>query len=714
MHATLPRATCSILAAMTHLDEPEPLVELAARKYLAAHGVPLVPATLVRERGELDAAVREHGDDLVLKVAAPWLLHKSDLGLVRVGVGAEAAPASYDELTSAAAGHGPIDGVLVSPRLVGVEMIVGVRRDPALGAFVLVGAGGTLAEVLDDVAVAAAPLDPIEALEMVRGLRAAALLDGRRGAAAVDIEALARLVASLARIAAADPRLVELDLNPVIVGRDGAVAADARAVLATGARGQSRRRDRDLRRLFDPESIAVIGASTDPNKLGARVVRYLVERGFQGRVVPIHRSATEIHGCAAAPSIADAGGVDLACIVVPRDAVVPALEECVAAGIRHAIVHTSGFAEAGPDGAAAQARLAAMAERTGIDVCGPNSLGIISPGRRIFASFAGALEASTIQPGGIGFVSQSGAIASSLLSRSVDDGVGFSRWVSSGNEADLDLADFVGFLATDPETAVIALFIEQIRDGDAFRAAVGRAIAAGKPVLAFKSGRSETGRQVTYSHTGALAGDDRLYSAFLLDAGVVRVASLRDLLDAARVLVATRPARGRRLGAVTMSGGASSVVADVAAELGLALPAPHGPAADALGRLLPTAATLTNPLDVTAAAMVDPGLLTSVARQMLEAPFVDMVLVQLTTNADPVAAEMARALVEMHEAAAKPLIISRLGSPSLAPRAMEVYRSASVPVLTWPEDATRAAWALARVGEIMAGVAAHQEVATAR
>lgn len=698
---------------MTRFDEPEPFVELAARDYLAARGVPLVPATLARDREELDAAVRTHGRDLVLKVAAPWLLHKSDLDLVRVGVTNETAPACFDELVASGSQHGPIDGVLVSPHVPGVEMIVGVRRDPALGAFVLVGAGGRLVEVLDDVAVAPAPVTTADAATLIRGLRASALVDGRRGAQALDIEAVARIVASVSELAVADAGLLELDLNPVIVGEHGAMAVDARAVVGPQPTAMPRRRGRDLRPLFDPVNIAIIGASTDPNKLGARVVRYLVERGFPGRVVPIHRSASVIHGCRTVASVSDAGPVDLASIVLPRESVVSALEECGAAGIRAAIVHTSGFAEAGGDGTAAQTELAATAGRVGVDVCGPNSLGVISPGRRTFASFAGALESSDILAGRIGFISQSGAIASSLLSRSVDDGVGFSRWVSSGNEADLDLADFVAFLATDPETAVVALFVEQIRDGDAFREAVRGALDAGKPVVAFKSGRSVTGRRITRSHTGALAGDDRLYSAFLRDAGVVRVHSLRDLLNAARVLAVTPRARGRRLGAVTMSGGASSVIADVAAELGLELPAPEEATADALAGQLPAAATVGNPLDVTAAAMVDPAILTSVVERMMEARFVDMVLVQLTTNADPVAAEMAAAITELHHSRRKPLIVSRLGSPSLAPRAMEIYRSASVPVLTWPEDATRVAWAVAEVGAIMAGVSTQQEVASA-
>lgn len=698
---------------MTQLGESGVLTEMAARDYLAAHDIPLVLATLTRDRGELEAAVRAYGDDLVLKVVAPWLLHKSDLGLVRVGVSAEAAPACFEELLAIASGHGEVDGILVAPRIDGAEMIVGIRRDDALGPFVLVGAGGVLVEVLDDVAVARSPVDVDQARALVRGLRASALLDGRRGRAALDLDALATLVSAVSQLAANDVRLVEADLNPVIVGERGATVVDARAVFQPEAKRRPPRTPRDLSAIFDPASIAVIGASSDPNKLGARVVRYLLGHGFPGRVVPVHPSADQIQGLPAVPSIGDAGGVDLACIVVPPDGVVPALEMCAAADVRHAIVHTSGFAEAGPDGSAEQARLRSVVRTVGMNVCGPNSLGVISPGRRTFTSFAGALESSRILSGTIGFVSQSGALASSLLSRSVDDGVGLSRWVSSGNEADLDLADFVHFLAADPDTDVIALFVEQIRDGDAFRAAVGQAIVAGKPVIAFKSGRSETGRRIARSHTGALAGDDRLYSAFLRDAGVIRVSSLRELLDAARVIAASPRPHGRRLGVVTMSGGASSVIADAAAELDLQLPPPDALSAEALRQLLPPAATVSNPLDVTAAAMVNPRILTSATKVMMDAASVDLVLVQLTTNADPVAADMAAELVRVYRSAKKPLLVSRLGSASLAPRAVEIYRSAGVPLLTWPEDAARAAWALATAGEIMAGTRAQVEASTA-
>lgn len=696
---------------MTHLDEPTLLAELATREYLARHGVPLVPATLVLSADELDAAVDAHGPEVVLKAAAPWLLHKTDLDLVRVGVTASTAAVAFDALVRTATNHGPIDGVIVSPHLQGAEILIGVRRDPTLGPFIVVGSGGTLVEIFDDLAIAHAPIDADRAQALIRTLRGAQLLIGLRGTPALDIAALARLVSAVSHIADEDERLRELDLNPVIVGVQGVAVVDARAVLAEPPPAAVNRRQRDLQPLFHPAGIAILGASTDPAKLGARIVRYLVEHGFDGRIVPVHRTAAQIHGQAAVPSVMQAGRIDLACIVVPPESVGEALAECGRAGIRNAIVHTAGFAEAeavAATGAAAQTRLADTALRAGINVCGPNSLGIISPDSRIFTSFAGALESSNILPGRIGFVSQSGALASSLLSRSVDDGVGFSRWISSGNEADLDLSDFVGYLAEDDATSVIALFIEQIRDGDAFRDSVRRALEAGKPVLAYKSGRSAAGRRVTQSHTGALAGDDRLYEAFLADIGVVRVASLRDLLDTARVMVTTPLPRGRRLAVITMSGGASSVIADTAADLGLDLPSPDARTADLLVDLLPAAATVDNPLDVTAAAMVEPGILTSVVRSLLDASFADMVLVQLTTNADPVASRMATELAGLHRGAGKPLIISRLGSPSLAPGAMEIYRSSSVPVLTWPDDATRVAWALAAAGEVMAGVSRPQ------
>lgn len=700
---------------MTLLDEPMPLAELPTRDYLARHGVPLVPATLVRSRAELDLAVATHGPDLVLKGSAPWLFHKSDLGLVRVGVPADEAVEAFTALMSLPTPHGPIDGVIVAPRVRGIEMLVGVRRDPALGPFVAVGAGGVMVEHLKDVAFAPAPVDVACALALIDGLQIAAVLDGWRGVPAVDKEGLAKLLASISRLALEDNHLVELDLNPVMVAEDGVAVADARAVFGRSSRLPRSRPQRDLRLLFDPESIAVIGASTDPTKLGARIVRYLVDGGYTGRVVPVHPSAQQIQGQTVVPSLASAGDIDLACIVVPPAVVDEVLIQCGDAGVRNAIVHTSGFAEAaglGRSGADAQNRLSDTARHLGINLCGPNSLGIISTKRRIFASFAGVLELSGILAGQIGFVSQSGALASTLLSRSVDEMVGFSRWISTGNEGDLDLADFVSYLADDDETSLIAIFMEQIRDGEAFREAVGRALRAGKPVLAYKTGRSEAGQRAAESHTGALAGDDRLYESFLSEIGVVRVGFLQDLLQAARVMVTAPVARGRRLAVVTMSGGASSIIADVATMNGLSLSQPDQTAAEELRKLLPPAATVGNPLDVTAAAMVDPSILTGVVGRLLDSSWVDMVLVQLTTNADPVAAKMAEGLVELHRTAVKPLIVSRLGSPQLAPAAMEVYRSASVPVLSWPEDATRVACALARAGEVMSRAAEERSMET--
>ena len=698
---------------MRRPDEPTLLAELEARDYLSRHGVPLVPASLVRSREELGRAVAVHGPDLVLKGSAPWLLHKSDLGLVRVGVSSNDAENAFTALMEAETPHGKIDGVLVQRRLGGFEVFVGARRDAALGPFVAVGAGGVMVEYRDEVAFAPAPIDPDRALRLIEQLRFAGLLSGGRGSPAVDLGSLARLVSQISYLVQRDEHLVELDLNPVLLNRDGVTVVDARAVLESAAAPPRTRPARDLGPFFDPESVAVIGASTDSGKLGARIVRYLVDGGFGGRIVPIHRTAVEIHGRAVARSIADAGDIDLACVVVPVDGVHDAVVECAEAGVRNVIVHTSGFAEAaglGRSGVEAQERLADEARRRALNLCGPNSLGIISPRRRVLASFAGTLESSRILPGRIGFVSQSGALASTLLSRSVDDDVGFSRWISTGNEADLDLADFVDYLADDEETSLIALFMEQIRDGASFRQAVHRALAAGKPVLAYKSGRSDAGQRAAQSHTGALAGDDRLYESFLSDVGVVRVPFLRDLLQAARVMVATPTPRGRRLAAVTMSGGASSIIADVAAAVGLSLPPLDAAEARKLQAVLPPAATAGNPLDVTAAAMVDPSILISVVTSLLQSSSVDMVLVQLTTNADPVAAEMAAGLVRLHSAAEKPLILSRLGSPRLAPAAMEVYRSASVPVLDWPEDATRVAWALARAGEAMTEIAAERSM----
>jgi acyl-CoA synthetase (NDP forming) len=684
-------------------DGAATLDEHAARQLLG-DALPFGEAIDCADPAEVAVAAERIGGPVVVKALTPVLLHKSEHGLVRPGCGdAEQARAAAEELVASVASAAPGAPYVLSVQrqLSGVELAVGVHRD-RLGAIVLVSAGGTLIELLDDNAVALAPVSREEASELVGRLRSAPLLDGYRGAEPADRAALERLVHDVAAIAAAIPEIVELDLNPVFVGPGGAAVADARVVLAEPDEPE-RSRPVDaatMARLLDPSAIAVIGASADASKIGGRTLRYLRENGFAGRLVGINARGAEIDGVETHRSIADASGqIDLACIAVPAPAVPGVVAECAAAAVPFAVVLSAGFAEAGPGGAELQARTLEAAGDV-VRLIGPNTNGIASPPSGVYATFGMALERD-VPAGRIAFISQSGAIASSLMSRAREFGVGFSRWIAVGNEADLDVADFLSALADDSTTDVACIFLEAVRRPLAFAAACERMAAAGKPVVALKAGRSDAGAAAALSHTGAMTGSDRAYQAYLRRCGVVVVDELPSLLTAAEALSSIGTLAGRRAVVVSMSGGACSLLADACEAAAIEVPELSDETRRRLREVVPEFGGVRNPIDVTAVGIGSPELVRRTLEVLRTADEADVILLQLSTNADPGAEHIARDVIALREQPGVPLLVGRLGSPALAPRAVAAYQEAGVHVLTWPGQLVEAARACIESGDLL-------------
>jgi acyl-CoA synthetase (NDP forming) len=650
---------------------------------------------------EVGEAADRLGYPVVVKAIVPDLVHKSDYGLVRTSCAdAEAARAAATDLGLRAASQSDAVPVfLVEPQLRGVELAVGVRRDE-LGPVCMVAAGGTLVEILDDVAVRFAPIARDEALEMLQSLRIWPVLEGYRGTEPVELESLLDLVVTVSELAEAVPEIAELDLNPVFASAMGCLAADARCVLATPCEEElAPNENREaVRMIFEPRRIAVVGASRDTQKVGGLVLHYLRKHGWAGEIVAVNRKPLDLDGIATFPSLRDVKPpVDLACIAVPASAVASIIDDCVVAGVPAGIIFSSGFADSGDDGSSAQDHLRERAAGR-FRFVGPNTNGIASPADDFFATFGMALEAPSIASGETAFVSHSGAIASSLISRSSEFGIGFSHWVSTGNEADLDVADYVDYLADDERTRVICLFLETVRRPRAFANACARALNAGKPVIALKTGSSEAGRAAAISHTGALTGTDAAYRAFLDRCGVVQVRSLPALLAAARGLLSLGGVAGNRVAVVSMSGGACSILADACSEAGLDV-APLDEETQAfLRQTLPSFGGVRNPIDVTAAGITNPELVRRTIEIVRQSGGADLILLQLSTNADPAATHIAHDLVDLGTRSGTPFLVGRLGAPSLAPNAMKAYLHAGVHVFSWPEQLVAAAQACVQYG----------------
>jgi len=376
--------------------------------------------------------------------------------------------------------------------------------------------------------------------------------------------------------------------------------------------------DTSLSRLFDPQGIAIVGASATPGKIGAMPITLLLQHGYGGRIIPVNPRADAIAGLPAMPGL-DAldADVDLAILAVPAAHAAQALERARPGQVGAAVVFTSGFSETGADGAAQQERLCAIARERGIRLLGPNCLGFMNVRRNVYATFSPAPANGIVAAGGIGMVSQSGAFGAYAYSMARERGLGLSHWISTGNEADIDVADCIEWLARDADTRVIMAYMEGCRDGAKLRRALAAARAAGKPVVVTKIGRTQAGAQAAASHTAALAGDDAVYDALFRQYGALRARTIEEFFNLGYALDTWKqPPQGRRLGIFTISGGVGALMADEAADTGLALPEP---AADAQARLLERVpfASGRNPVDVTGQAVSEPGLLLATADDML-------------------------------------------------------------------------------------------------
>ena len=357
-----------------------------------------------------------------------------------------------------------------------------------------------------------------------------------------------------------------------------------------------------LQPVFVPQSVAVVGASSDPDRIGGRLLRFLLEAKFEGTIYPVNKSgAAEIQGLPAFASVRDIpGNVDQAVIVVPAPGVESAVAESIAKGVKCVVVLTSGFAELGEEGRAAQDKIVAMCHQAGVRMLGPNSLGLLNVDTRYFATFSTVLYGLQPRSGVISLATQSGAFGSCAYGMATLRGLGLSKIIATGNEADIDVAECIDYLAEDPQTKVICAALESCRDGQRLRSALLKAAAAGKPVLVMKVGRTELGAAAASTHTGSLAGNDAVFDAVFQECGAYRPSSIEEMLDIAYYCTVTgRLPPNNALGIITGSGGIGVLMADHAGELNLTMPPLPPEGAEASKALLPFAVA-ANPLDMTA------------------------------------------------------------------------------------------------------------------
>jgi len=576
--------------------------ESASKSLLASFGVPLGREVEVGDPESAVDAADQIGYPVVLKLCGDRIAHKTERGLVRLRLGdPESVRSAATELLEAAR---PDDGevsLLVAEMVRGNrEFIAGVVRDRQFGPMVMLGVGGILAEALGDVVFRPVPLDDVTASEMIDDLSTRKLLDEFRGDAAVDRRALVDVLTGLSRLALERPDVASVDVNPLIVDRSGRpVAVDALVEIGTVDAESSNARptptSEQFAALFEPRGVLVTGASTHPGKFGFVSLHNILAAGYRGGVFGTNLQGEEVLGIRTVADIAALpdDAIDLVFVCTPAAANPDLLRACAAKGVRAAFLTSAGYGEAGEEGRRAEDELVRLADELGILLAGPNGQGVVSTP----ASLCAQIVAPYPPAGRIGVASQSGNFVSSFMNYARASGVGISRAVSAGNAAAVSVADYLGYYADDPATAVGLAYLEGISDGRALMRRLASA-AAHKPLVIVKGGATEGGAKAAASHTGALAADDKVFDGWCRAIGVTRAATVEEAYEAAATFATQPLPAGPNTVVLTTAGGWGVVTSDAITRDGvLSLIDLPSDLRDAIDTKLPPRWSRNNPVD---------------------------------------------------------------------------------------------------------------------
>lgn len=569
-----------------------------------AYGIPVPREGLATSAAEAAAIGTEIGYPIVMKIVSPDILHKTEAGGVLVGVADEnTAKAGYERIVSSAKAYksdADITGVQVQAMVAGggQEVIVGAVTDPSFGKLVAFGLGGILVEVLKDITFRLAPTTADDGRSMLDSLQASEVLDGVRGSEAVNRDALTNIIVNVSELISDFPEIQEIDLNPVLADELGATAVDSLITVDFSPQKEVYRPSQEdivaaMQHIMNPKAVAVIGASDGEGKIGNSVMKNIINGGYQGELYPINPKADEILGKKAYKSVKDVPGeIDVAVFAVPAKFCVAAMEEVGEKGIPGAIMIPSGFAEVGEH--ELQDELVAAARKNNVRIMGPNIYGFYYTPSNLCATFCTPYDVK----GKTALSSQSGGVGMSIIGYSRSTKMGVSAIVGLGNKSDLDEDDLLTYFEQDDNTDVMAMHAEDLKDGRSF-AEVAKRVSKKKPIVMLKAGRTQLGAKAAASHTGALAGNDKIYDDVLRASGVIRAYNLNDMLQFARGLPVLPTPKGEEIVIITGAGGSGVLLSDAVVDNGLSLMKFPSDLDEAFKEFIPPFGASGNPVDIT-------------------------------------------------------------------------------------------------------------------
>ena len=686
------------------------ITEELAKSVLKEYGIAVPPFALAKTADEAVQAAQDIGFPLVMKVVSPQILHKTDVGGVKVGIeNAEQVREAFNDMHGrlSAVQDADIKGILLEKMVPkGIEVIVGLQNDPQFGPVIMVGMGGVMTEVIKDVAFRMLPITAADAKSMIRELKASALFDGFRGSEPVNLDMLSEMLVKIGRIGVDNADYINsIDFNPVMVYPDSHYVVDAKIILnkevKSGSISAAEPDSSHMEKFFTPRTVALVGASSTPGKIGNSILDSLANYEFDGTVYPINPKADKIFDLQCYPSIKDVpGDLDLVVISVDLSATPPVLEECAAKGVHSVVIVSGGGKELGGQRADYEAQIKELSDKHNIRIIGPNCIGMFNAANRLDCAFQGQARMVRARLGSVALLSQSGTMGISFLETA--DSFGLSKMISYGNRSDVDEADMIWYLADDPQTKVIALYVEGFGDGRKFVNTAKRVMREKKkPVVIWKSGRTELGAKQAASHTGSLGGSNAIIMGAFKQAGIISVDSYQELAAVSKALAWQPPAKGNRAAMTSNGAGPMIGAIDHYDRLGLKLASvsdeslqrmkDHFPPTYVLGR--------GNPVDVTGGASAEDYKF--VMDAFAADAGVDIVMPWFVFQDDPLGEVIVDYLANFSDTQDKPILVGANGGP-YTQKISRLIEARRVPVYDDLRDWVAAASALAQWGRILA------------
>jgi 3-hydroxypropionyl-CoA synthetase (ADP-forming) len=671
---------------------PKVITEESSKEILSEYGIKVPKYALVTSTDEAVKKSREIGFPLVAKIVSAEILHKTDVGGVKVGLNSEDdVKKTFDDMFYRLKEKYDVKGVLLEKMVPnGVELIIGLQNDSQFGPSIMVGLGGIYTELFKDVSFRVLPITKDDASKMLETLRGKDILKGFRGSKPINMDMLSEAIVNIGTLGVdLAGKYESIDFNPVVVYPESYFVVDAKIILkeksSDAAISNANPDSSHMDLFFNAKSVALIGASPEPGKIGNSVMESLVKHDYKGKVYPVNaKGYSEIMGVKAYKNLLDVQDpIDVVIVTVDLKFVPDLLIECGKKNIHNMVIISGGGKELGGERAAIEKRIQDLSRELNIRIIGPNCIGIFNGENRLDCAFQGHLRMLRPKQGNVAFLSQSGTVGIAFMETS--DAFGLSKMISYGNRSDVDEADMIHYLARDPNTNVIGLYVEGLGDGRKFMNAAKNVIKEyQKPIVVFKNGRSTKGAKQAASHTGSLGGSFAVISGAFEQTGIISLDSYEELTSALKALTWQPVPKGNKIAMVTNGAGPIIAAIDNFERLNLELAQLSDQTMKSFREHYPPTYVIGNPCDVTGSASADDYRFA--IQSFLDDPNVDIIMPWFVFQDDPLEEKIVDILADFQKQKKKPILVGAMGGPyteeiskKIEAFSIPVYHS----VITW-------------------------------